>query len=141
VSPDGRWLAYVSLESGRNEVYVRALEGSGERWHVSAERRQVSTSGGISPRWTRQGRELVYLATSSTVPFGSTVMDGRLMSVEITVSPSFRPGVPQPLFPVIASNSQYAVSTEGDRFLVNLGAGSAALPITVAVDWMNGLAR
>jgi Tol biopolymer transport system component len=141
VSPDGRWLAYVSLESGRHEVYVRALEGAGGRWQVSAQRWQVSTSGGVSPRWASRGRELIYLATSSSAPFGSTVMDGRLMSVEITLSPSFRAGVPQPLFSVVASNSQYAVSADGDRFLVNLGAGSAALPITVAVDWMNGLVR
>ncbi len=134
LSPDGRWLAYVSLESGRSEVYVRAFEGAGERW-------PVSSGGGISPRWTREGRELVYLATASTGPFGSAAADGRLMSVAITPGPPFVAGVPQPLFDVIARQGQYDVTAKGDRFLVNLGAGSAALPITVALDWLSGAGR
>jgi len=134
LSPDGRWLAYVSLESGRAEVYVRAFEGSGERW-------PISSGGGVSPRWTRDGRELIYLATASTGPFGSTAPDGRLMSVTITSGPPFVAGVPQPLFDVEARGNQYDVTANGERFLVNLGAGNAALPITVAVDWLSGAGR
>ena len=57
VSADGRWLAYSSNESGRSEVYVRPLGGSGDRW-------QISSGGGVSPRWRRDGKELFYLAVA-----------------------------------------------------------------------------
>jgi serine/threonine protein kinase len=88
VSPNGRWLAYVSTETGRSEVYVRALAGGNGRW-------PISTDGGVSPRWRRDGRELFYIATASTLPFGATVPDGRLMAVEVSVRwnaspPAFR---------------------------------------------------
>ena len=98
VSGDGKWLAYVSTESGRNEVYLRAVG-------VGSERLRVSTAGGLSPRWRRDSRELYYLATASTMVFGATVPDGRLMAVAI--SPDGRPGVPTPLFSVLARGSQY----------------------------------
>src|SRR5258706_2718859 len=52
-SPDGRWLAYMSLESGGPEVYVRPFPGPGGKW-------QVSTGGGVMPVWSRNGRELFY---------------------------------------------------------------------------------
>ena len=60
VSANGKWLAYVSTESGRNEVYVRAI-GAGSNRH------QVSTAGGLSPRWRRDSQELYYLATATTM--------------------------------------------------------------------------
>ena len=88
ISPDGRWLAYVSTETGRSQVYVRALTGGRNRW-------PISTDGGVSPRWRHDGRELFYIATVSTVPFGATVTDGRLMAVEVSgggnaSSPAYR---------------------------------------------------
>lgn len=78
-SPDGRWVAYVSNESGRNEVYVRPLAGSSQKW-------QVSTNGGIEPVWAPNGRELFYRA------------DGRLMSVPVEGGSTFRAGQPNTLF-------------------------------------------
>ena len=93
VSPNRRWLAYVSTETGRSEVHVRALTGGGDRW-------QISTDGGMSPRWRSDGRELFYIATASTLPFGATVPDGRLMAVEVTdAAGRFTPGIPKLLFP------------------------------------------
>ena len=81
-SPDGRWIAYMSGESGRPEVYVRAFPTGGGRW-------QVSTAGGSGPRWSRDGRELFYLAAG-----------GSLMAVPVTAGASFEKGTPRELFRV-----------------------------------------
>ena len=135
VSPNGRWLAYVSTETGRSEVYVRALTGG-------TGRSRISTDGGVSPRWRRDGRELFYIATASTLPFGATVPDGRLMAVEVSGAVErFTAGIPKLLFPVSAKGSQYHPSRDGQRFLINTGSGASALPITVTVNWPSALTR
>jgi eukaryotic-like serine/threonine-protein kinase len=134
VSADGRWLAYTSNETGRIEVYIQPLGGSGDRW-------QVSSGGGVSPRWRRDGKELYYLAVASTTPFGGSVVDGRLMAVSIQTDRGLRRGVPTPLFPVRARQGQYEPSIDGTRFLINVGSGTAALPITVWTNWIRALAR
>ena len=135
VSPDGRWLAYVSTETGRSEVYVRALTGGNDRW-------PISTDGGVSPRWRHDGRELFYIATASTLPFGATVTDGRLMAVEVSgAGERFVAGIPKLLFPVSAKISQYHPTRDGQRFLINTGSGASALPITVTVNWPSALTR
>ena len=59
-SPDGRWVAYVSDESGRPEVYVRRFQSGGDRW-------QISSNGGAQPRWRADGREIFYVSTSGTL--------------------------------------------------------------------------
>jgi eukaryotic-like serine/threonine-protein kinase len=115
-------------------VYVRALRGSPDRW-------QVSTSGGVSPRWRRDGKELYYLATVSMAPFGSSVVDGRVMAVSFATDEAFRAGTPVPLFNVRARGGQYEPSVDGQRFLVNAGSGTAALPITVSTNWARTLVR
>ena len=79
-SPNGRWLAYVSDESGKAEVYVRPFPVSPGIW-------PVSTGGGSQPRWRRDGKELFYLA-----------LDGKLMVVEVNAGERFRAGVPKALF-------------------------------------------
>jgi tRNA A-37 threonylcarbamoyl transferase component Bud32 len=106
LSPDGRLMAYLSMESGRAEVYVRpSAPASSQRW-------QVSSDGGVSPVWARGGRELIY--TDDT---------GRLMVAPVDASASvFRFGVPSPLpirihLPTVAWRS-YDVSPDGLRFLV-----------------------
>jgi eukaryotic-like serine/threonine-protein kinase len=134
ISPDGRWLAYVSTETGRSQVYVRALTGGRNRW-------PISTDGGVSPRWRHDGRELFYMATVSTVPFGATVTDGRLMAVEVSGGEGFVAGIPKMLFPVSAKSSQYHPARDGQRFLINTGSGASALPITVTVNWPSALTR
>ena len=81
LSPDGRWLAYVGFETGREEVYVRPFPNTGDaRW-------QVSTAGGISPVWAHSGRELFFVDVA-----------GRLVSVSIAPGPSFQAGAPTALF-------------------------------------------
>ncbi|MDQ5858917.1 MAG: protein kinase, partial [Acidobacteriota bacterium] len=126
-SPDGRWIAYTSTESGRDEVYVQAFPGPGGKW-------QVSTAGGGSARWTRDGKQLFY--------FGS---DGRLMAADVRLSPTFESKTPVGLFRMHlfeGPDRQYEVSADGSRILANVLAGSTeARPLTVVLDWQVGLAR
>jgi serine/threonine protein kinase len=79
-SPDGKWLAYASNESGRFEVYVQSLLDDGGKW-------QVSTEGGTYMAWTRGGNEIIYQAP-----------DRKLMSVDVRTEPTFQAGTPQVLF-------------------------------------------
>jgi Tol biopolymer transport system component len=95
-SPDGRWLAYSSAESGRNEVFVQGFPESRARW-------QVSNQGGNSPCWRRDGKELYYLA-----------VDGQLMAVTVranAVGLAFDP--PQALFPLPGTASSFDVAPDG----------------------------
>ncbi|MFN7936903.1 MAG: protein kinase [Bryobacteraceae bacterium] len=103
-SPDGKYFAYVSDESGPYQVYVQSYPPGGAKW-------QISSSGGISPRWRKDGRELFY------------IQEGSLVAVEITPGPAFRAGIPTPLFPIkrstdiLATTERFAVSADGKRFL------------------------
>ncbi len=137
-SPDGRWLAYASNESGRYEIYVRPFPEPGGKW-------QVSTAGGTQPRWGRNGQELYYVAP-----------DDRLIAVPTRLSLNGRAldaGAPAALFPVrlaIGANiittgnfarAQYAVAPDG-RFLLNVAADEAVTsPITVVLNWQAGLKK
>ena len=123
-SPDGRWIAYQSNESGRAEIYVVPLSGTLGKW-------QVSTRGGSDPYWSRDGREIFYLSP-----------DRQLMSVPVTMGESFVPGTPQSLFRVQVEDgirrNVYDVSPDGKRFLFLLTAGEASTPMTVVVNWRAG---
>jgi Tol biopolymer transport system component len=135
VSPDGQFLAYVSTESGRSEVYVRALRDVTERY-------QVSAGGAMSPRWRRDGTELYYIAAVSPAPFGANVVPGMLTAVQVHASGrTLRAGTTNPLFAVRARAGQYEPAPDGSRFLVNSGSGIGALPITVVTDWSRDLPR
>jgi hypothetical protein len=131
LSPDGRWMAYTSDESGTPEVYVLPFRASGRKV-------QISTNGGAQPRWRRDGKELFYLAP-----------DRKLMAVELKSNRAFEPDVPRALFQTHVSNPEslndrnyYAVSADGRRFLVNtLLEKSTHVPITVVLDWTHGLPR
>ena len=117
-SPDGRWLAYTSEESGRNEIYVAAFPGPGDRW-------QVSTDGGIQPRWRRDGKELFYLSS-----------DLRLMSVETRSSGgTVEPGVPRVLFEPHPLPTFYDVAPNGERFLIMSSGVEQSPPITLLQNW------
>ena len=132
-SPDGRWVAYVSNESGPVQVYVQSFPTSGGKW-------QVSTGGGAQPQWRRDGKELFYLAP-----------DRKLMAVEVNGAGStFVAGVPKPLFethvntvfPGFAGTTYYAVTGDGQRFLVNTLVGdSTPVPFTIVLNWTAGLKR
>jgi len=111
-SPDGRWLAYVSNESGRNEVYVQPYPGPGER-HL------ISTNGGWQPAWSGSGRELFYVQ-GGLGGVGVTT----LMSVKIATAPAFQAGTPEALFESADLRTvwgrSYDVASDGQRFLLTL---------------------
>jgi Tol biopolymer transport system component len=111
ISPDGQWLAYHSSESGRSEVYVQPYGRPGAR-------QQISTAGGQSPVWTRNGQELVYVVPAPQAGVGAISM----MAAPVTTRPSFGIGAPKRLFDgQYAVNSParpYDVTTDGQRFLM-----------------------
>ncbi len=121
-SPDGKWVAYQSNESGRFEVFVRPFPVSGGQW-------QVSTNGGTSPRWRADGLELYYQGPDNSIMAASAgVQNG-----------AFAPGVPQALFlpPIVVrpNKPQYDVARDG-RFLINTEVPEAsAEPIHLLLNW------
>ncbi|MGA9882896.1 MAG: protein kinase, partial [Candidatus Acidiferrales bacterium] len=129
-SPDGRWLVYVSDESGRREVYVQSYPGPGGKW-------QVSTGGGTEPVWNRNGRELFYRSGD------------KMMAVEVATEPSFSAGKPRMLFegsyeqtPVTFPN--YDVSPDGQRFLMLKAVAqdqTAPTQINIVLNWTEELKR
>jgi Tol biopolymer transport system component len=123
-SPDGRWIAHISIESGRREVYVRSFpEGS--------DRQQISTNGGDVPMWNPKGGELFYKEGN------------RMMAVEVeTGSGSFRASKPRVLYerrflPGINGADRFAVSLDGERFLLTGPSENspASGQINVVVNW------
>jgi len=130
-SPDGKWVVFVSNESGRQEVYLQAFP-------ESAGRTQVSIAGGTQVRWSADGREIFYIAP-----------DGRMMAVSFSPGPA-EPAVSTPvaLFQtwlatggnVIGNKPQYAVTRDG-RFLLNSAIETPASPIVVTVNWLSALKR
>ena len=130
-SPDGRWLAYVSNESGRAEVYVQPYPGPGGKW-------QISIEGGTEPIWNRNGRELFYRSGT------------KMMAVETTTQPSFSAGKPRMLFegqyfPAVfpGMDLTYDVSADGQRFLMVKETGQATSPrkSTSCQNWFEELKR
>jgi Tol biopolymer transport system component/predicted Ser/Thr protein kinase len=116
-SPDGRWIAYVSDESGQQEVYMRPFPASGGK-------RQVSTSGGLYPRWRRDGKELYYITAENVI----MVADIALKDATAEVSNV------RPLFEV--PSSSYDVSGDGKRFLVVAPYESQnQVPLTLVINW------
>ena len=127
-SPDGHWIAYVSNESGRDEVYVQPFP-------LTSEKKQLSTGGGIDPAWPKDGSELLYLAA-----------DRKLMAVPVrTTATTIVPDTAKTLFPLSGNQVRrnFAVSADGRRFLVGkpVGDGIASPPITVVLDWRVGLKK
>jgi Tol biopolymer transport system component len=119
VSPDGRWIAYASDESGRFEVYVATYAGAGGTW-------QISRDGGTEPRWRGDGNELFYFDVDNTLIAARLVVAGNGVTV----------GATERLFQVRdASTWRYAATRDGQRFLVNvpIDEGSTS-PITILTD-------
>jgi serine/threonine protein kinase len=128
-SPDGKWIAYQSNESGRFEIYVQPFPGPGRKF-------QISTNGGQQTRWNKNGAEIFYLSP-----------DKKMMAASVKLSPdgqSLEARTPVALFPVsIAAGplfgldkQQYAVTSDGQRFLVNLAADEGTIsPITLIYNW------
>ena len=134
-SPDGRWVAYSSNESGRHEIYIRPFAGpaaSGTSASQVGGQWQVSSAGGTYPRWRRDGRELYYLAPN-----------GAMMAALVTVTDvTLAPGAPVALFPTrvvgggtdTSQGRQYDVTRDG-RFLINTVLDEATAPITLLMNW------
>mgnify|MGYP003868594867 CR=1 FL=1 len=129
VSHDGRWLAYISNESGRWEVYVQPFAGAGGKW-------QISTEGGMEPLWSNGGRELFYRNGA------------KMMAVNVTTVPGFRPETPRVLFekqfrgPTIPTGAS-GVSPDGQRFLM-LETVEGEKPVTemnIVLNWAEELKR
>jgi serine/threonine-protein kinase len=121
LSPDGRWLAYTTTESGRGEVYVRPATGG--------QRTLVSTAGGVAPVWNRKGTELYYAAA-----------DGTIMAVPVSTAGSFGRGDPKPLFKKALSLTQTQLrqpftTIDGERFLVRVPDASSPPSITWVMNW------
>jgi len=139
-APDGRWVTYASDESGRYEVYVRPFEppGSGSSARGAEAGRgkwQISINGGWTPGWSRDGREIFYLAEN-----------GDLMTVPISLVPRFSAGSPRRLFAAgvdaTAVTREYDVSADGRRFLLNRRVeADRPQPLTVELDWAAELKR
>ena len=117
VSPDGRWLAYVSDESGKEEVYIAGFPMPGGK-------RRVSTNGGAQPVWRPDGKELFYLSD-----------EGQVMAAAIRPADG-EPGPAQALFPVPDPLSRFAVTDDGQRFIVVCqNATKEERSITVLNNW------
>jgi Tol biopolymer transport system component len=123
-SPDGRWVAYDLDESGRREVYVVSVpDGQGKV--------QISSAGGVSPKWSRRGREILY-----------TAFDGRVMAVDVDAGRGLRAGTPRPLFELREGAFTWDVTADGERFLVNVPViQSSSVPLSVVVNWAAGLRK
>jgi eukaryotic-like serine/threonine-protein kinase len=123
-SPDGHWIAYVSNESGRDEVYVQPFPLSGSKF-------QISTGGGSEPQWRADGTELFYVSA-----------DRKLMVVPTKLGGGFQAGLPKSLISVPGNGSHrsYALSNDGQRFLVVVPTeGGSSPPVTVVLNWQAGL--
>ena len=125
-SPDGRWLAYISDESGHREIYVQPYPGPGGKW-------QISTEGGTEPVWNPNGRELFYRSGD------------KMMAVDIATQPGFAVGKPRMLFEgpyVPATVTFYDVTPDGQRFLMlkpSEQAPAAPTQINVVLNWFEEL--
>jgi eukaryotic-like serine/threonine-protein kinase len=129
-SPNGRYVAYASNETGRYEIYVQTFPEHLGKW-------QISTAGGSEPAWRRDGKELFYLSPGD-----------KMMAVEVnTDSSQLQAGIPTPLFQaqLIASiflRNRYVVSADGQRFLTLSPVGDTLFnPITVVLNWPADLKR
>jgi Tol biopolymer transport system component len=127
LSPDGRFMAYASNESGRPEVYVQTFPPSGNKWRVSSET-------GFFPQWRDDGKELFYITG-----------DGKLMSAQIKTGAGFESEIPRQLFQTsltLTPGDPYAVSSDGSRFLIKtpVEANNAA-SMVVVLNWTSALKR
>jgi eukaryotic-like serine/threonine-protein kinase len=132
VSPDGRWIAYSSNESGREEVYVRPFPGPGGKW-------QISSDGGIMPLWSRDGKQLFYTSTN----------EQDYWVVEVRMDGSFFAGKPRLLFTSEqfiggAPTHVWDISLDGQRLLMSKFGGREPRPVTELIlvqNWFEELKR
>jgi serine/threonine protein kinase len=130
-SPDGRWMAYASNETGNTEIYVSPFPSGNGKW-------QVSNAGGQEPRWRKDGKELYYVS-----------QDGKLMAVPVTTGVAFGARSPVALFqthrrqPISAQDVfSYDVSGDGQRFLIITKVDEAnAAPLSIHLNWASEMEK
>jgi eukaryotic-like serine/threonine-protein kinase len=130
-SPDGRWMAYASNETGSMEIYVAPFPNATSKW-------QVSSAGGEEPRWRKDGKELFYLSS-----------EGKMMAVAVTAGATFQAGSPTTLFqthrrqPLSSQDMfSYDVSGDGQKFLIDTKVDEAnAAPLSVLLNWASEMDR
>jgi serine/threonine-protein kinase len=125
LSPDGRWLAYISSESGREEVYVVPFPGLDGKW-------QISTGGGVEPVWSRDGKEIFYRNGD------------KLMAVSVQTRPAFSPGARRLLIPTTAepgaiSRPNFDVAPNGQQFLMVQSPQTGQTQFNVVLNWTEEL--
>ena len=127
-SPDGKWVAYGSDQSGRYEIYVRPFPAE----DVGPGGRLISTNGGTQPRWPRDSNEIFYIG-----------LDNMLMAVAVTTGETVEPAVPRPLFSTRPVGVvRYDVTADGQRFLVATPTDeSVSAPVTVVFNWIEEINR
>jgi eukaryotic-like serine/threonine-protein kinase len=132
LSPDGRYFAYVSGSSGKDEVYVRPFDGSSSGTRPPEGISLVSKDGGGAPKWRGDGKEIFYRGSG-----------GNVMSVEVSTTPVFQAGVPKPLFKDPGGSFwKWDVTADGQRFLFAAPVGeNSAAPYTVVLNWQAALKR
>lgn len=126
-SPDGKWIAYQSDESGISEIYVQPYPATGAKW-------TISNGGGTMPAWRGDGKELFFRGP-----------DDAMVAVSMTLGAAFDVGRPETLFtrplqPGGIFCNRYVVSSDGQRFLLNAATEKrAAAPFSVVLNWPAGL--
>jgi Tol biopolymer transport system component len=123
-SPDGKWVAYWSDESGTNQTYVQPFPQTGEKI-------QISVDGGSQPRWRSDGKELFFIS-----------LDARMLAVDVESASKFHAGLPKALFQIPGYSGaqaggvgRYSVTRDGKRFLLPINADLEKSPITVVLNW------
>lgn len=144
ISPDGRWIAYLSDEAGTNEVYVRPFPSGAGKWLISA---PLGNAQATQPRWRRDGQELFYLSG----PVGGYTMIAvvpitRATPATATTAALFEAGAAQSLFTLRANAFHpgsgaffYSVTGDGQRFLVNYVDNDAPPRINMIVNWQRAV--
>jgi hypothetical protein len=122
ISPNGKFIAFTSNESGRNEIYVQPMQ-------PATGYKKVSINGGLSPRWSHDGKELFFVSP-----------DAEMMALDITLDPLNSPNVPHRLFPLKSADPtdlvDYDVRPDGQQFLIFMRQRSGQdAPITVVLNW------
>ncbi|HET9306590.1 MAG TPA: protein kinase [Candidatus Sulfotelmatobacter sp.] len=131
LSPDGKWIAYSSNESGNWEIYVTSFPRADNKW-------QVSRGGGKEPRWRRDGKELFFLSA-----------EGKIIAVPIKATANFEAGSPETLFQTHTRQSisaldrvSYDVSADGQKFLIDTKVDEPnALPLSIILNWTSELEK
>ena len=130
-SPDDRWIAYASNETGNMEIYVSPFPNASGKW-------QVSSGGGQEPKWRQDGKELFYLST-----------DGKMMAVAVKPGASFEASSPVALFQTHRRQAvsaqdvfSYDVTADGQRFLINTRMDEAnAAPLSIHLNWASEMEK